>query len=211
MVYRDDSLTALIEQLTARLPQLSLLKILSADSDREFDIVLEEIIEAAAVHLEKNARHLADCDEEPISAFLIAYLNMPGLLRALQEAHSNGHVDITIEAEPSPPVRRRLAEAKIYKGPSYHAKGLEQLVNRYSTGREGAGIMVEYVKKPNIKAYVDRIRKHMDTKKPCDQDGNSEDHRIRWAFSTKHHHTSGEMLRVLHVNCNMAATKGKST
>ena len=41
MVYRDDSLTALIEQLTARLPQLSLLKILSADSDREFDIVLE--------------------------------------------------------------------------------------------------------------------------------------------------------------------------
>lgn len=211
MAYHDDSFIALVEQLTVRYPQLHLLKILSASSDEEFDAVLEEVIEAAAVYLEKNALHLANCDEESISAFLIAYLNMPGFLRALQETHSNGHVDITIEAEPSPPVRRRLAEAKIYRGPSYHAKGLEQLVNRYSTGREGAGIMVEYVKKPNIKALVDKIRKHMDAKKPCAQDGNSEDHRIRWTFSTKHHHTSGEMLRVLHVNCNMAATKGKST
>ncbi len=210
MTHHEDSLAALVDHLSARSPRLHLLRMLSADGDEEFDAALEGVMEEAVAHLEKNARHLTDCDEETLSAFLVAYLNMPGFLRALQEAHSNGHVDITIEAEPSPPMRRRLGEAKIYNGPSKHVKGLMQLVSRYSTGREGAGFMVEYVKKPNIKAFAARIRNHMDKTKPCEQKGDSRDHRIRWAFSTRHRHDSGETLRVLHVNCNMAPAKGKS-
>lgn len=162
------------------------------------------------VHLEKNARHLKDCNEETISAFFIAFLNMPGFLRTLQEAHSNGHVDITIEAEASTPLCRRLGEAKIYNGPSKHAKGLDQLVNRYSTGREGTGIMVEYVKKPNIKALVMKIRKYMDKTKPCAQYGDCQDHRMQWAFATHHGHISGELLRVLHVSCNLTVFENKS-
>jgi hypothetical protein len=209
MASTDDSLTALVDQLTTRCPQLYLLKMLCAGSDEDFDTALEDLLEAAVVHLENNAPHLADCDEETITAFLIAYLNMPGFLRVLQEAYTKGHVDITIEAEPALPLRRRLGEAKIYNGPSNHAKGLDQLVNRYSTGREGTGIMVEYVKKPNIKALVDKIRKYMDNTKPCAQNGDCQDHRLQWAFSTHHDHISGELLRVLHVSCNLAVVKNK--
>lgn len=207
MASKNDSLVGLVDQLTTRCPQLHLLKMLSAGSEADFDSALEDLLEAAVVHLEKNARYLANCNENAITAFLIAYLNMPGFLRALQEDYSKGHVDITIEAEPALPLRRRLGEAKIFRGPSNHVKGLSQLVNRYSTGREGTGILIEYVKKDGIKALVDKIRKHMDKVKPCEQDGGCKDHRLRWAFSTRHGHISGELLNVLHVNCNLAVVE----
>jgi hypothetical protein len=207
MVAVDDSLTALVDELTTRCPQLHLLKMLSASSDEDFDTALEELLEAAVIHLENNAPHLANCDEETITAFLIAYLNMPGFLRALQEAYTKGHVDITIEAEPALPLRRRLGEAKIYDGPSYHVKGMNQLVNRYSTGRYSTGIMIEYFIKPNIKIFIERIKKHLNKTKPCSQSGECEDHHMKWAFTTHHHHISGETIRVLHLNCNMAVSK----
>ncbi len=173
-----------------------------AKTDNEFDLGLEGLLEKAIIHLEKNANHLFNLGEEAISAFLVAYICMPGL-RAVQEVHSKGHVDITIEAEHSPPVRRRLGEAKIYKDHPYHVKGLEQLFLRYATGREGTGILIEYVKKPKIKDLVEKIKIHMDTEKPCAQDGDSEYHRIKWAFTTNHKHRSGELLRVLHLSCNL--------
>jgi hypothetical protein len=112
-------------------------------------------------------------------------------------------VDITIEGEITPPLRRRLGEAKIYDGPKYHEKGLEQLVGRYTTGREGQGILIEYVKDPGIKQLVEKIRVHMDTNKPCAQDGETQDHRIRWAFVSHHLHRSQELIRVVHLNCNL--------
>lgn len=204
MAHHQDSITELVGQLADRCPQLYFLKMLSASSDEEFDVALENLLEAAVAHLENNARHLADCDENTITAFLVAFLNMPGFMRALQEAHTNGHVDLTIEAEPTLPIRRRLGEAKIYRSPSYHVKGLNQLVNRYSTGRYGTGFLVEYFTKPNIKKLVLGVRKHMDEKKPCAQNGSCQDHKMRWAFLSNHNHISGELLRVLHLNCNMA-------
>jgi hypothetical protein len=201
-----DSLLAFVDYLRARNPEL--LKILCSRTDEEFDEGMEGIFEKAADHLEKNATYLAPLNEEAISAFLVAYLNMPGL-RAVQEAHSNGHVDITIEAEHSPPLRRRLGEAKIYNGPTYHVHGLEQLIDRYTTGREGSGIVVEYVKSPGIKKLVAKVRAHMDSNRPCSQDGDSQDHLIHWAFTTKHQHRSGELLRVLHLNCNLHRSDGQ--
>jgi hypothetical protein len=205
MEYDPDSLLALFNLLLEKCP--GFLEIVASQTDEQFDEGLEGILEMAANHLERNANHLVSLDEEAISAFLVAYLNMPGLC-ATQEAHSNGHVDITIEAEHSPPLRRRLGEAKIYNGPAYHVEGLEQLMNRYTTGREGTGLVVDYVKQQGIKDLVAKIRSHMDLEKPCVQDGNSQDHRIRWAFTTKHHHSSGEILRVLHLNCNLHRPDG---
>jgi hypothetical protein len=199
-VPNPDSLSALSEYFRVNHPHL--ISVLCLQTGAEFDTGLESILEEAIDYLERNANHLASLSEEAISAFLVAYLNKPGL-RVTQEAHSNGHVDITIEAEHTPPLRRRLGEAKIYDGPSYHVNGLEQLINRYSTGREGSGIMGEYVKKANIMDLVAKVRLHMDTNKPCAQSGDSQEHRIRWAFMTNHRHSSGELLRVLHLNCNL--------
>lgn len=195
-----NTLLALIDYLKASHP--GYIKIFLSQTDDEFDAGLEEIFEGAAEHLEKNANHLEPLDEETISAFFVAYLTRPGL-RALQEAHFNGHVDITIEAEHIPPIRRRLGEAKIHDGPKIHVRGLEQLIHRYTSGRERMGVVIEYVKKPKIKDLVAKIRAHLDSTKPCSQESESKDHRIRWAFTTDHQHSSGETFRVLHLNCNL--------
>lgn len=205
----DDSLLTLIEQVKTRYPGYESLKMMVSQTDAEFDEALEGMLERTVIYAEQNANFLVDDSEDAITAFITAYLNGSPGIRVLQQAHTNGHVDITVESD-LPPLRRRLGEAKIYGGPAYHVKGLEQLVNRYSTGREGAGFVVEYVKDANIKDLVAKIKSYLDNAKPCSQDGDAQDHRIRWAFITYHQHSSGELLRVLHLNCNLhrSAAKG---
>ncbi len=202
MATNQDSLAALIEQISIRLPDLAGLRILASQSDNEFDDALEGILEQAIDYMERNANNLKNQNEVSITTTLVAYLNMPGL-RVSQETHSKGHVDITIESAIVPPVRKRLGEAKIYAGPAYHIKGLEQLVLRYTTGREGSSILFEYIKDEGIKGLVEKIRKHMDQQKPCYQLGETQEHRIKWAFTSVHNHSCGEKFRVLHLNCNL--------
>ncbi|HLB47935.1 MAG TPA: hypothetical protein VJL59_13085, partial [Anaerolineales bacterium] len=79
------------------------------------------------------------------------------------------------------------------------------------TGREGSGFVVEYVKDANTKDLVAKIKSHLDNTKPCSQNGDAQDHRIRWAFITYHQHSSGELLRVLHLSCNLHRSTVKSS
>lgn len=194
----DNSLVTLAQFLMAKHPLLP--KLLCSQTDQEFDAGLQGLLESAVDFLERNAGLLHQQSEDQITCSVVAYLNLPGL-RVTQQTHTNGHVDITIEAEL--PLRRRLGEAKIYSGPQYHVDGMDQLFNRYMTGREGLGILLSYVKKDDIKGLVDKVRLHLDTSKPCQQKGNSQDHPIKWAFMTHHQHTSGEALPILHLNCNL--------
>jgi hypothetical protein len=120
-----------------------------------------------------------------------------------QEAHSNGHVDLTIEVTHCTPLRRSLDEAKIYNGPEYHVKGVEQLLGRYTTGREGRGFLIVYFRKKDIAGLVQKLRARMDTELPRRQQGTTRDHRIRWSFLSTHGHSSGEHLDVSHIGCNL--------
>ena len=127
---------------------------------------------------------------------------MPGLT-VTRETHSNGHVDLTIEADHCTPTRQKLGEAKIYDGPAYHFKGLEQLLGRYSTGREGRGLLIIYFRKPNITGLVQNLRKQMDISHPCKQQGNTADHVLKWSFLSAHAHDCGDNLEVSHIGCNL--------
>jgi hypothetical protein len=51
MANHQDSITELVDQLASRCPQLYFLKMLSASSDEDFDAALENLLEAAVVHL----------------------------------------------------------------------------------------------------------------------------------------------------------------
>jgi hypothetical protein len=129
---------------------------------------------------------------------------MPGLT-VLREAHSNGHVDLTIEALYCVPMRKKLGEAKIYDGPEKHIKGLEQLLTRYTTGREGRGILIEYFRKKDIEGLVKKIRERMDADLPLGQLSATRDHLLKWSFLSTHAHSSGSNLEVGHVGCNLFA------
>jgi hypothetical protein len=176
--------------------------LLTAESDLEFEQAFETLLERAVARLEQNKNNFEVLDEVGLSGVLAAALSMPGL-SVTQEAHSNGHVDLTIEADHCSPARRKLGEAKIYAGPVYHFKGLEQLLGRYTTGREGPGLLIAYVRKQNIAGLMQSLREKMDNDHPCQQHGKTSDYMLKWSFRSAHAHSCGENLQVSHIGCNL--------
>jgi hypothetical protein len=83
-------------------------------------------------------------------------------------------------------------------------KGLDQLLNRYTTGRDRSGYVFDYFREENIKAKMLGIRAAVDTSLPCLQMKPAEDHPATWAFVTHHTHSSGETVRVVHFGVNLA-------
>lgn len=205
---REDSAAALIEQLKRKAPEV--LDLLTAETDDDFDHVFDALLERAIINLETNCKHYQSLDEEGLSSVLAGALTMPGLTVS-REAHSNGHVDLTIQAEYCNPQQKRLAEAKIYDGPEKHLKGLEQLLTRYTTGREGRGFLIEYVRKSDIKGLIGKIRLKMDSDRPLQQLAATEDHRLKWSFLSTHSHSCGENLQVLHLGCNLCTAVAEAT
>lgn len=189
-----------INRLFQWFPELR--KLFGARNAADFDAFLDEHMERCVQRMEAEAHHLTADKEEKLSAFLAASLAIPGL-EVVREGYSNGRVDLTIKSDSTRSPEQRLAEAKIYDGPSYHEQAIEQLVSRYLTGRQPRGYFIEYVKKQGIKTLVTRLRKAADSNRPVQQQGPTCDHKIRWAYESKHLHSSDELLSVVHVNVNL--------
>ncbi len=200
MSKRKGSVRDLEERLKRHSP--AMLDLLTARTDQEFEDAFEVILANALTALEQDKSKLTQLDEDALSTILVLAFNMAGL-KASRETNSNGHVDLTIDIGLCKPLRRKLGEAKIYNGPSYHVKGLEQLLGRYTTGRESRGLMIEYVKQKDIAGLITKIREKMDADKPVQQQGKTQDNGLRWSFLSVHRHSSGEDLQVGHYGCNL--------
>jgi hypothetical protein len=195
-----DSAAELIERLKRKAP--AYLDLLTAETVDEFEAAFCVILEGAVQHLEKNKKNFETLDEEGLSAALAGRISIPGLT-VTQETNSNGHVDLTIEADHCSPARVKLGEAKIYSSPSYHIKGINQLIGRYTTGREIPGLLLNYVRKEDIKGITAQLRAKMNEKLPEKQIGPCEDHKLKWSLTTKHKHSSGEVIAIGHIGCNL--------
>ena len=200
-----DSAAALIMLIERKAPEY--FDLLTAETDEEFDAAFDAILEQAIVHLETNKRHFAALSEEALTAVLIAKLGIPGLT-VTPETHSNGHVDLTITADHCVPARKKLGEAKIYKGPSYHIDGVTQLLERYTTGRETRGLLIAYFKKNDIAGLMGKVRTRMDAERPCGQCSDSTDHPLKWSFVSRHKLSSGDEHNVAHIGCNLHVDEG---
>lgn len=176
--------------------------IVLSDNAEQFDQLLEQYIGQCVAAMEAEAHHLHPDSEEKLSAFLAAKLSHPGL-DVRREAYTNGRVDLTIRQEGAIGGQVRLAEAKIYGGPANHTAALEQLIQRYSTGRPPTGYVIEYFKKAGIATLVQALREHADDNQPVRQEGLTDDHPVRWAYQSHHRHSSDELLRIVHVNVNL--------
>jgi len=112
-------------------------------------------------------------------------------------------VDLTIEGDHCTPARKKLGEAKIYDDPRYHIEGVSQLLGRYATGREGRGLVLSYVRKKDIKRITDKLKIEMDTNLPEGQTQPCSNLPLKWSFLTKHKHSSGEIVSLGHIGCNL--------
>ena len=108
-----------------------------------------------------------------------------------------------IVADHCVPERIKLGEAKIYDGPEYHLDGLKQLLGRYTTGREGRGLLIVYFRKADIAGLVKKLRTQMDSDLPCAQQGKTTDHVLKWSFLSTHALKSGDNHEVGHIGCNL--------
>jgi hypothetical protein len=209
MISQADSALALVEQIRRKAPEY--LDLLTARSDAEFERAFDALLGPVVSRMEENKKNYEKLDEVGLTAVFAASLSVPGLAVS-QEKNSNGHVDVTIEADQCVPVRKKLGEAKIYDGPEYHFQGLLQLLGRYSTGREGRGLLIVYFRKKDVAGLVKKLRKRMNADRPCDQLGEVEvtDHIYKWSFLSTHAHSSGENLQVSHVGCNLFNESGSA-
>ncbi|RWP31944.1 hypothetical protein [Mesorhizobium sp.] len=205
MIEVDDSVFTLFQLAKQKAP--AYFQLLAAKNEAEFDLAFDAMIEGAVSQLEQNSKNYSKLNETGLTGVLAAALSIPGLT-VTQETNSNGHVDLVIEADHCSPRRRKLGEAKIYNGPTYHVAGLDQLLNRYTTGREGRGLLIAYVRKKNIAGLVKDVRHHMDTELPCNQQGITVDHSLKWSFVSTHAHSCGEHLQVSHIGCNLFVGQG---
>jgi hypothetical protein len=180
--------------------------LITAQTQEEFEKAFLPLLEKAIDHLESNKALFDTLDERGLCAVLKGCLEGFGL-SVTQEAYSNGHVDLTIIATVSTPMRKKLAEAKIYDGSEYQVKGLNQLLGRYTTGRETNGLLIAYVRKENISGLMKKVREKFDEQKPLKQKGNTRDSALKWAFSSIHEHDCGDDLHVDHVGCNLYCSK----
>ena len=179
--------------------------LLAPKSDADFEVAFESYLSTAIDKIQSNSKNFKDLDEVGLSAVLASALEGIGI-QTIQEGHSNGHVDITILATCCMPQRKKLAEAKIWGGAQYHTDGVKQLLGRYTTGSEGRGLLIVYVKSAGIKELIGKARKTMDKDLPFDQTGAATDLSLTWSFLTKHKHSSGEVMEVGHIGCNLHAS-----
>jgi hypothetical protein len=190
----------LVSLMNRKAPEL--LDLLTADDETAFEQAFTTFLDAAIRKLETNKKLFKKLDEEGLSAVFSAELGAPGM-NITQETHSNGHVDLTISVGLGPIKRIKLAEAKIYNGPKYHIDGITQLLHRYTTGRELSGLLLNYVRKKNIKAIKEKLIQSIDDSKPEQLIGTCQEHPLKWSFDSTHGHSSGEEHKVSHIGINL--------
>ena len=90
-----------IEIIARKAPEY--LDLLTAETDEDFESAFDALLEKAVDHLEINNKNFESLGEVELSAVFAARLSIPGI-SVSQEKHSNGHVDLTIEADHCTPM-----------------------------------------------------------------------------------------------------------
>lgn len=188
-------------ELTKKLSRETL-DMVTANTEEEFDDAFDNWLTQTISKLECNKLNYKSLDENGLSAVLASTLST-GEISVTQEQNSNGHVDLTVKLNNSSTQRIKLGEAKIWRGKEYHVSGLDQLLNRYTTGRECRGFVISYVRLKDIKNLFESLRRYIEDSKPFNLEGLCKDHNIKWSFLSNHKHSSGELISICHIGCNM--------
>jgi hypothetical protein len=195
-----NSLLDLIDLIQKKEPER--LNLIRATDQAQFESAFDGLLEQAVMTLESNKKNFSGLDEVGLSAVLAASMTGFGLAVS-QETHSNGHVDLTFNGIYCNPSRKIIGEAKIYKGPEYHISGIEQLLGKYTTGRECRAQLIVYFRTPKIENLVKKIRDRMDKDRPCGQVGPTVNHNLKWSFLSSHQIHTGGQHEVGHIGCNL--------
>lgn len=194
----ENSLRALQQYMENKSP--ATLRVFFSQNEREFIEGVDLILEIAIRRLEANAASHNDLGELTLSTMLSDLINQAAI-PCEKESYRNGHVDITI-SHPHQPFQY-LGECKIYSGFKTHWNGCDQLLNRYSSGRDSRGFVLEFFRRPEMYALLAALKDRFDKEFPHEMKGSSTTHHIKGAFVTLHTHFTKTDIEVLHLGCNL--------
>lgn len=177
---------------------------LAAETEDEFIEAAEQAIKVAIARLERMAPNInsTDRNERLLSQTLCEFIDA-GYVNCTPETFHRGHVDVVI-GHASDNGMVLLGECKIWSSTSYHRKGCVQLLARYMSGRCKRGFLVEFFFKDGMFVLLERLRAAFEKNKvliitrPPETRGD-----IKGAFVTEHRHSSGALVEVLHLGCNL--------
>ena len=196
----SDDLAAYVAYVRTQNPHS--IAVFTSRNEQEFIDAVEGALLHSIMALETGCREFATLPEIALTKMLSRDLNAASIPSTAEE-HTNGHVDFTIK-HPGGRPHRYLGECKIWKGPSYHVKGMKQLLSKYSTGRHRRGCCLEFVRGKDLAGKFSSLREYLDRKRPLQQLGDAVTHEtIKSGFVTSHRHESGWDLEVLHFGCNL--------
>lgn len=118
----------------------------------DFANLVERAVSWSAAQLAENPKELASLDENGLTYQFVKALKQMAFEASL-DATVGGHCDLVVRYGDR---YMWLAEAKIYTGYQWLAKGYLQLTTRYSTGEEGQdrGGLLIYFKKGNAPSVM---------------------------------------------------------
>lgn len=178
---------------------------------RSFNRNVEELhlqalakLDEAVVHLESNANHYKELNEETLSSIVAGIISAGDIFTAKTEVNSRGHSDLFIFAPSliSDSIFQLIGEAKIWKGDVYQLGGYDQLLT-YTSGRHSKSFFITYFritdcdsKMSSFVTYLIQNRGGQD----LSVTGSRKKH-------TTHTHPSGSSMAITHHVANLYVSK----
>jgi hypothetical protein len=173
-----------------------------SDNERESVEAVDVVLNIAIRTLEENAKSHSRLGELALSTMLTDLISRSAV-PCQKEGYRNGHVDIIV-GHPRLKHFQYLGECKIYKGFRHHCSGCEQLLNRYSTGRDMRGFLLEFFNRSDMYKLLQTLKTKFDTVFPLEMKAPSKEHgHIKGAFVSLHSHFTSTDVEVLHLGCNL--------
>lgn len=176
-------------------------RLFNSTSREAFLDAAEQLMERVVQRMEGSRSTYRKLDEPDLSKIIVELLGE--LVPCASEAHQNGHVDVTIR-HPRGKGYTHITECKIWNGGRWHRGGMQQLLG-YATGREGRAMSLAFfVRHKRMVFLLERLRKQLGSASDPPLLGPPEDHPyIAGAFVTRHEHTSGHSLGIVHLGCSL--------
>ena len=195
----ENKLREFLHYLDNQLPGTA--RLYFSNNEREFIEAVDLVLEIAIRRLEENAASHNGLKELVLSTMLSDLIRQAAIPCA-KEVFRNGHVDVAI-GHPRKQQFQYLGECKIYDGFRKHCRGCDQLLNRYSSGRDLRGFVLEFFYEPRMYLLLEVLKTQFDEDRPLQMKGSSRTHHIKGAFITLHTHFTETDVEVLHLGCNL--------
>jgi hypothetical protein len=172
-----------------------------SEDESQFVKGVELILDAAIRRLEEDAATHGSLGELTLSTMLSNLIRYAAPCE--KESYRNGHVDVAI-GHPRKQQFQYLGECKIFGGFKKHCGGCDQLLNRYSSGRDVRGFVLEFFDRPRMYKLLADLKTDFDQRVPLKMKGSSKPHdHIKGAFISLHTHFTQTDVEVLHLGCNL--------